>query len=118
MNKFFIIIVVSVLSIGCSDSSNEPNNTDQAIQASHLNLPTSTSEKMVISGEMIFWMYEGSAGCYGDILVKGVEINLWINENSCGEKEFKENQAASVEITFNPKNQYGPGKTYTITSFK
>ena len=62
-------------------------------------------------------MYEGAAGCYGAITDGATEVNLWIDAESCGEKEYDENEAASVEVTFNSDNQYGPGKTYTITSF-
>ena len=67
---------------------------------------------------MSFWMYEGAAGCYGTITDGLSEVNLWVSEESCVEIDYSENEATSVEVTFRSENQYGPGKTYTITSFK
>ena len=100
----------------CSDSENQALNQESANPFPKL--PTNNSEKVTLHGEMAFWMYEGSAGCYGAITDGSTEVSLWISADNCGEKEYAENEKASVEIIFNPDNQYGPEKTYTITGFK
>lgn len=115
MNKYFIIVALSIFIFSCSDSDEEPKTIDEATS---INLPTNASEKVILSGLMSFWMYEGSAGCYGSLTIDISEVNLWVNADSCGEKEYKENESASVEVIYDTSNQYGPGKTYTITSFK
>lgn len=63
-------------------------------------------------------MYEEAAGCYGALSTPQTEIQLWVDVDTCGEREYKDKEQATVEITFNPDNQYGAGKTYAITSFK
>lgn len=63
-------------------------------------------------------MYEGDAGCYGTIEKGAQEVQLWIDADSCGDKEYQESEPASVVVTYNPDNQYGPGKTYTIVEFQ
>lgn len=114
--KLMSILLATVTLVACSDSgSDQIEKTDQSSHFS--SLPASSSERVVLKGKMSFWMYEGSAGCYGE-LMRGTEaIQLWVDAESCADKEFAENQDTSVEVTFNPDNQYGPGKTYTITKF-
>ncbi len=117
LNRIVLGILLLLFLSACSESENDDSkhsNSDKGFQS----LPSNESERTIVNGRMSFWMYEGDAGCYGT-LAKGIsEIQLWIDADSCIDKSYSENQKASVEITFNQSNQYGPGKTYTITAFK
>ena len=115
MNRLFISIIAVAFLSACSSS--DDSSPLSSAKSSFPSLPSSSAERVTLDGVMSFWMYEGDAGCYGTITDGAVEVNLWVDADSCGEKEFGENEAASIEVTFNPENQYGPGKTYTITSF-
>ncbi len=116
MKCTFLSILLVITLAACS----EPNNPKDAVSshASFPALPINPSETVIVSGKMVFWMYEGDGGCFGSISDGAQELQLWVDVTTCGEAEYKENESASVEITFNPKNQYGPGKTYTIVSFR
>ena len=120
MNKRILIVTLfTILVAGCSESENsDVAENSTASGPSFPSLPTSSSERVQLKGKMAFWMYEGDAGCYGTITDGSSEVELWIDADSCGEREYPENEDASVEVTFNSENQYGPGKTYTITNFK
>ena len=116
MKNYLAIVALSCVSIACSDSSEEVAGSTS--EASFPSLPTTSSERVVLEGKMAFWMYEGEAGCYGTIVKGSQEVQLWIDAGSCGDREYAENANASVEVTFRSDNQYGPGKTYTITRFQ
>jgi hypothetical protein len=116
MSRTIALFTVLVLITGCSDSGGPESN--QPAKSNQVSLPENPSERANITGEMSFWMYEGSAGCYGTLVSQGKEIQVWVDADTCGEREYEENQSATLELTFNPDNQYGPGKTYTITSFE
>ena len=115
MNKLAIPLIALACLSACSDS----NDADLKISGNSTfpPLPSNSSERVTLTGKMSFWMYEGEAGCYGTITSGSEEVNLWIDADSCGEKVFDENEQVSVEVTFSPDNQYGPGATYTITRF-
>lgn len=98
----------------CSDSSNSQPSLGAAVATE---LPTSTADTLEISGKMSFWMYEGDAGCYGALNIDNSEIQLWSSADKCIDTDYSENQSASIKITYNPGNQYGPGKTYTVVGF-
>ena len=113
MNKMILPFLVSLGFLGgCSDSSNE------IIQSGFDKLLQSSTDYVEINGTITFWMYEGDGGCFGSISKGGDEIQLWVGVDACGEHEYKEGEIATFEITFNSENQYGPGKTYTITEFR
>lgn len=44
-------------------------------------------------------MYEGAAGCYGALTDALNEEELWIDSDTCSEKEFGENEMVSLEVT-------------------
>ena len=116
MKYYLTILTLSCVLLACSDSSEQV--TESTSENSFPPLPTDSSERVNLSGKMSFWMYEGEAGCYGTIVKGSQEVQLWIDSNSCGEREYAENEDASVEVTFRSDNQYGPDKTYTITRFQ
>ena len=116
MQKHVIAIFVFSALVACSDSSNQASETVSG--DSFPTLPTSSSERVTLEGQMSFWMFEGDAGCYGTIVKGSQEVQLWVGADTCGDREYAENEAASVEVTYKTDNQYGPGKTYTITRFK
>ncbi|MDX1408591.1 MAG: hypothetical protein R3330_10675 [Saprospiraceae bacterium] len=105
-------LLVVLLVSGCSDS---PDMSEADKESA--GFPSGPDERALLTGSMSFWMYEGSAGCYGTLETGGQSVSLWVDADSCGEREYHEGESASVEVTFNPDNQYGPGKTYTITRF-
>lgn len=104
---------------GCSDSSNEMAAPGASLSAMRFpTLPASPAETVVLDGVMTFWEYEGDGGCYGTISDGLQELWLWVDVDTCGEVNYQDNDRAIVEVTFNPDNQFGPGKTYTIVSFR
>ncbi|MGH1448071.1 MAG: hypothetical protein ACRBBM_01415 [Pseudomonadaceae bacterium] len=116
MIRFIGLIAVLIIIAGCSDDNGSASS--QAASANQVVLPEDASERVSLTGEMSFWMYEGAAGCYGTLVSQGEEVQVWVDADSCGDREYEENQSATLELTFDPENQYGPGKTYTITSFE
>lgn len=116
MKRVIVLSAVFMFIAGCSDG-NAPAS-EQAASSNQVSLPESPNERVNLTGEMSFWMYEGAAGCYGTLVSQGNEIQVWVGADTCGDREYEENQRATLELTFNPNNQYGPGKTYTITSFE
>ena len=116
MKNYLAIITLSCLLLACSDSSEQVNNS--VSEDNFPPLPTNSSERVKLNGKMSFWMYEGEAGCYGTIVKGSQEVQLWIDSDGCGEREYAENENASVEVTFRSDNQYGPDKIYTITRFQ
>ncbi|WP_299595618.1 hypothetical protein, partial [uncultured Microbulbifer sp.] len=116
MKILFSCILISLALTACSSKENSTQASGSV--GKFPKLPTSSTEYTTLQGVMSFWMYEGAAGCYGTITDGLSEVNLWVSEDSCVEVNYSENEAASVEVTFISENQYGPGKTYTITSFK
>lgn len=119
MNTKAILILVAVAMVSsCSKTdSDEGVAADESGSAFGV-LPTSTADQVSVSGDMSFWMYEGDAGCYGNLTKGGSEIQLWVDADKCGNVEYEENAPATLVITFNPNEQWGPGKTYTIVDFK
>ncbi len=120
MNRFSVIFVgVLILALGaCSESGSESTATSTAGKGrSFPALPTSTSESATLEGRMRFWMYEGDGGCFGTITDGTKDLELWVDVDTCGDKDYAENAPATVTVTFNPENQYGSGKMYTIVSF-
>lgn len=116
MTRTIALFTVLIFIAGCSDGNR--SESDQPASSNQISLPESPGERVNLTGEMSFWMYEGAAGCYGTLVSQGKEIQVWVDAETCGDREYEENQRASLELTFNPDNQYGPGKTYTITSFE
>ena len=116
MTRTIALFTVLMFIVGCSDGNDSAS--DQAASSNQVSLPESPSERATLTGEMSFWMYEGAAGCYGTLVSQGKEIQVWVAADRCSDREYEENQSATLELTFNPDNQYGPGKTYTITSFE
>ena len=116
MTRAISLFTVLIFIAGCSDGNGMA--AGRPASTNHVSLPANPSERVNLTGEMSFWMYEGDAGCYGTLVSQGKEIQLWAGVDTCGDREYEENQRAALEITFNPDNQYGPGKTYTITSFE
>jgi len=110
--QFTVLIFIAGCSEGGGPAFEEPSKFSQ------VSLPESPTERVSLTGEMSFWMYEGAAGCYGTLASQGKEIQVWVDADTCGDREYEENERATLEITFNPDNQYGPGKTYTITGFE
>ena len=100
----------------CGTDSDEESNL-RATSKNALELPTSPGEKVLLEGKMTFWMWEGSAGCYGAVESDGQEIKLWADAVACENVNYNENQQVSIKVTFNPLNQYGPGETYTVLQF-
>ncbi|ABD79705.1 hypothetical protein [Saccharophagus degradans] len=117
--KLWKLVVISLVLFGAACSDRTTNELEQPKETSGAfpTLPTSSHEVVTLSGKMSFWMYEGDAGCYGAITDGINEIQLWVNVEKCGDREYAENEAVSVDVTFNSDNQYGPGKTYTIIAF-
>ena len=116
MKKPILAIFLSGVLVACSDSSDQASETVSG--GSFPALPTSSSERVTLEGQMSFWMYEGDAGCYGTIVRGSREVQLWADADDCGHREYAENAFASVEVTYREDNQYGPGETYTIPRFK
>ena len=116
MTRTISLFSVLIFITACSDG-NGPG-PGQAASTNQVSFPESPSERVNLTGEMSFWMYEGAAGCYGTLVSQGEEVQVWVDADTCGDREYEENQRATLELTFNPDNQYGPGKTYTITSFE
>lgn len=116
MTRTIVLFAVLILIAGCSDGNGSASN--QLASSEQISLPESPSERVNITGEMAFWMYEGAAGCYGTLVSQGKEIQVWVDADTCGDREYEENQRAALELTFNPGEQFGPGKTYTIKSFE
>ena len=116
MNKHILAIFLSSAIFACSDSSDPANETGSG--ESFPALPTSRSERVTLNGQMSFWMFEGEAGCYGTIVSDYQEVQLWVSADDCSDRDYGDNESASVEVTYRKDNQYGPGKTYTITRFK
>ena len=116
MTRTIALFTVLLFIAGCSDGNGPAS--DQPASSNQVSLPESPSERVNLTGEMSFWIYEGAAGCYGTLILQGKEIQVWVDADTCGDREYEENQRATLELTFNPDNQYGPGKTYTITSFE
>lgn len=115
MKKALLIAAIALHALsGCSESDTQASTE---ASGSFATLPADSKESAVLSGEISFWMHEGDAGCYGTITDGVSEVQLWTDVDTCGEKEYSENQRASVEVTFRSDNQYGPGTTYTITKF-
>jgi len=110
------MMLVSLVACSGTKESN-PVPTPSKSAGSFPTLPTNTTETLVIEGEMVFWMYEGSGGCFGSLSDGSKEIQLWIDADSCGETEYAENENATVEVTFNTDNQYGTEVMYTIVNF-
>ena len=114
MKRTLLAMSAALLVAACSDNGTEAaGGSAEGFDA----LPTSPAETRVVAGKMTFWMYEGDGGCFGYLANGASELQLWVDVDACGETEYAENQPAEVEVTFNPENQYGPGKTYTITRF-
>ena len=104
---------------GCSDSGNEVAAPGALLSATPFpTLPASPSETVVLDGAMTFWMYEGDGGCFGTISDGVQELWLWVDVDTCGDVEYEDNEHTVVEVTFNPDNQFRPGKTYTIVGFR
>jgi hypothetical protein len=119
MIRSFTLFVVLISIMGCSDgNAPESDESAQSNQANQVSLPEGPNDRVKLTGEMSFWMYEGAAGCYGAFVSQGKEVQVWVDADTCGDREYAENQPATLELTFNPENQYGPGTTYTITSFE
>tara|TARA_R110001599_G_scaffold28969_5_gene99622 strand:- start:38629 stop:39075 length:447 start_codon:yes stop_codon:yes gene_type:complete len=116
MIRTFTLFVVLISIMGCSDG-NAPE-PDESAQSNQVSLPEGPNDRVKLTGEMSFWMYEGAAGCYGAFVSQGKEVQVWVDADTCGDREYAENQPATLVLTFNPENQYGPGTTYTITSFE
>ncbi len=115
MKNAIIAILFAAGLAACSDSADESSGTSAG--SSFPPLPTSSSERVTLTGKMSFWMYEGAGGCFGTIASGSQEVQLWIDADGCGDQDYAENEDASVEVTFKADNQYGPGETYTITRF-
>jgi len=110
------MMLVSLVACSGTKESNPAPTSSKSI-GSFPTLPTNTTETVVLDGEMVFWMYEGSGGCFGTISDGSKEVQLWIDAEACGETEYAENEDAVLEVTFNTDNQYGPEVMYTIVSF-
>ncbi len=119
MIRTFTLFVVLISIMGCSDgNAPESDEAAQSNQANQVSLPESLNDRVNLTGEMSFWMYEGAAGCYGTFVSQGKEVQVWVDADTCDDREYAENQPVTLELTFNPENQYGPGTTYTIKSFE
>ena len=119
MNRVTVVLLSAAISLAACSKEPEPSEAAGTSEASSLpRLPTSSSERVLLEGKMNFWMYEGDAGCYGSLERDGEEVQLWIDAESCGEKEYAEGEDAAVVVTFRSDEQYGPGKTYTIVEFQ
>lgn len=115
MTRSIALFAVLLFITGCSDGAGPAS--DDSVGSNQIDLPERSSDRIKLAGEMSFWMYEGEAGCYGTLLSQGEEIQVWVDADACGEREYEENQQVTLELTFDPANQYGPGRTYTITAF-
>lgn len=118
MNKIVSALFTAVLISGCSDTGSSNTPTTSGSQTGFSSLPESSAEKVTVSGNMIAWLYEGDGGCFGTLRSGSSEIELWADVETCGDKDYADDEEASVEITYNTGNQYGDDKTYTITEFK
>jgi len=116
--KTSLLGMLFVLLVACSGTKeSNPVPTPSKSEGSFPALPTNTTETVVLDGEMVFWLYEGSGGCFGAISDGSKEVQLWIDAEACGETEYAENDDAVLEVTFNTDNQYGPEVMYTIVNF-
>jgi len=118
MKRILLTIAIAASVAACSDTEDtNSHNSSSSAGNPFPTLPSSSLESAVLEGKMTFWMYEGDAGCYGSIFDGNAEVQLWVDATTCGDTDYAENAEARVEVTFNPDNQYGPGKTFTIKSF-
>lgn len=89
-------IVISQLS-ACSESSNE---NEAYASSSYISLPTDSSSPVDIEGEITFWMWEGDAGCYGEINSAGNVIELWSEADLCVDEKVTEGEVRTLSIIF------------------
>ncbi len=89
-------IVISQLS-ACSESRNENEVSDSS---SYVSLPTNSSSPVEIEGEITFWMWEGDAGCYGEINSAGNVIELWSEADLCVDEKITEGEVRTLSIIF------------------
>ncbi len=116
VRKRLALIVISAALSACTDESTPVAGTDSSAGGFPA-LPASPDQRVTLNGKMTFWMYEGDGGCFGSISDGVQEVELWVDVDTCGQVEYPENAAASVEVTYRPDNQYAPGELYTIVSF-
>ncbi|HET9047873.1 MAG TPA: hypothetical protein VFN29_02745 [Chiayiivirga sp.] len=116
LSNVAVTVLASVIALTACSNGAEPG----ASSASALpTLPTNSSERVLIQGKMVFWMYEGEGGCFGTLDRGSDEVQLWIDANACGEREFTEGEQASVVVTFRSDEQWDESqKSYTIVEFK
>lgn len=95
------IIFLSQLS-ACSQSSNE--NEDSS-SSSYISLPTDSSTPVEIEGEVTFWMWEGDAGCYGEINSGGKVVELWSEADLCVDEKVTEGEVRTFSIIFEEAKQ-------------
>jgi len=113
--KVLFAIMISVLISACSKKSNDTPDQGAALPA---NLPPKTGEVVTVSGNMSFWFYEGSGGCFGTLEADGAEIQLWTDVDLCGDRDYEENEKATLRIKYREDNQYGPDTIYTVVGFR
>lgn len=114
-----ILALAPFVFAACSSGSDSASGEAGGGASEFPALPTSDAERVLVDGNMSNWFYEGDAGCYGTLSRGASSIELWINADACGEREYSEGASASVVVTYRETEQWMPGKKmYTIVEFK
>jgi len=117
--KTWILALAFLATTGCSSNSDTDSSLVETGDVAFPALPTNSSEQVLVEGAMNNWFYEGDAGCYGTLKRGSSEIEVWIDADGCGEREYDEGARAAVVVTYRESEQWMPGKkSYTIVEFQ
>ena len=121
LTKYVCIALLLCFLTACSKAG--PDKSRPKVTVMHLfpQLPESKSEFVTVTAKVIYWFFEGSAGCYGTLSDGTQKISVHSDADTCENVKVSKGKAIKVDLTFDPEIHEsvteGSNTVYSITRF-
>ena len=100
---FYLVTFFTVFIASCSETEIEAEA--EASTATSVSLPLADAGSQRIESVVTFWLWEGDAGCFGELDISGKTINVWAEADLCVDEEVQEGSKISIDIALESEKQ-------------